>query len=124
LKESENMSNLVEKSKGELAAGLQRARAALANAKENGKAITNRAISSSLTVGSGYLVGLSRKKLGQGSQKKLLVPGTEIEADLAIGVLTTLAGVAGVGDENAGHLCAIGSGTLAGYSAITAFQTP
>jgi hypothetical protein len=75
-----------------------------------------------LTVGAGYAVGVARNSFGTGEEKKLLIPGTEIEADLAVGVITTLAGAVGLADNYSDQLVALGSGMLAGNLAIKALK--
>lgn len=112
----------MEKSKTELAAAYTRAKATLANARKETKAITGRAVNGALTVGAGYGVGALRNKFGEGPEKKLNIPGTEIEADLAVGVVCLLTGVAGMADDKSDLLTAVGAGTLGGYAAIQAFQ--
>ena len=114
--------NAMQKSKEELAKAYERGKTALANARKNTKAITERAVNSALTVGAGYGVGALRNKFGEGSEKKIYIPGTEIEGDLAVGVVATLAGVAGLAEDKSDTLSAIGAGALAGYTAINAFQ--
>lgn len=114
--------NAMEKSKNELAKAYERGKATLARARTETKAITGRAVNSALTVGSAYGVGALRNKFGEGAEKKLLIPGTEIEGDLALGVIATLAGVAGLAEDKSDLLAAVGSGSLAAYVAIASFQ--
>lgn len=115
------MSALMERSKTELATGLARARATLANAKKEAKDITRRGANVGITGGTGFLVGLARSKYGEGADKQILIPGTEIEADLAVGILAGAAGVVGLADEYSDFLCSIGGGALAANLAIRGF---
>jgi hypothetical protein len=110
----------MERSKSELATGLQRARATLTKAKEETKQITRRGANVASTVGTGFAVGLARNKYGEGVAKELYIPGTEIEADLALGVVMAGMGVVGMGDEYSDILCSVGAGALAGNLAIRA----
>jgi delta 1-pyrroline-5-carboxylate dehydrogenase len=110
------MANLTEYSKSQLASALQRSKSIIAKARNETKLITKRTVNVGLTAGSGYLVGLARNKLGDGG--KLKIPGTEVDADLVAGVVMSVAGLAGFGDDYNEQLCSIGAGTLAGYLAI------
>lgn len=114
------MSALMEKSKSELAAGLARARATLTNAKKEAKEITRRGANVGVTVGTGFAVGLARNKYGEGDDRALYIPGTEIEADLAAGVVMAGLGVVGMGDEYSDFLCSAGAGALAANLGIRA----
>lgn len=116
-------SDLATKSKNELVAYAQRAKSAITRAKQETKEITRRSVGVGLTAGSGYLVGALRNKYGEGEQRKMLVPGTEIEADLALGVVASLAGAIGLADEYSDVLCQVGGGTLAAYLAIKGFES-
>ena len=110
--------SLMEKSKSELAQGLARARATLSNAKKEAKDITRRGANVGVTVGTGFAVGVARNKYGEGDVKALFIPGTEIEADLAVGALMAGLGVVGMGDEYSDFLCSAGAGALAANLAI------
>lgn len=116
------MSNLVHKSKSELVAGLSRARNSIQNAKAQTKAITRRTANTGITAGAGFAVGALRSRFGEGEAKAILLPGTEVEADLAFGVLASLAGVAGMADEYSDLLCSAGGGALAANLAIRGFN--
>lgn len=115
------MSNLTH-SKSKMAAALENARGTIKRAKAETRAITSRAVNSALTVGAGYAVGTARNALGVGEDKKLLIPGTEIEADLALGVALSLAGVVGLADDYSEELVALGSGMLAANLAIKSMK--
>lgn len=112
---------LASKSKSELMNGLQRARATLVNAKKETKNITRRGANTALSAGAGYGVGALRSKFGSGPNKELYIPGTEVQGDLAVGVIASLVGVAGMADEQSDLLCAFGGGVLAGHLAIQSF---
>lgn len=114
------MSNLAQKSKTDIAAAYNRAMSTLKNAKEQSRAITGRAVGSVLTSGAGWGVGALRSKFGEGDGKKLFIPGTQVEADLAAGVLIVAAGVVGLAGDRSEELCAVGNGVLAGHLAIAA----
>lgn len=116
------MSNLATKSKTELMAGLQRARSAITNVKAEAKNITRRGVNTGVTVGSSFAVGALRNKFGEGADKELNIPGTEIEADLALGIIASLAGISGVADEYSDVLCSAGGGILGANLAIRAFN--
>lgn len=114
--------SMIQKSKPELVQAYNRARSAIANAKEKSRGAAQRGTSAVLTVGGGYIVGMARKKMGEGSDNKILIPGTEIEGDLLAGGALVGAGLLGLGDEYAPQLTALGSGMLAGYAAIAALK--
>lgn len=114
------MESLSTRSKTELASSLTRAKALASRARESAKAITKRTVSSALTVGAGAAVGVLHAEFGEGG--KVLLPGTEVEADLVLGIVTAGLGVAGVAGEYSDELAAIGSGALAGYAAIKLSQ--
>lgn len=114
------MNNLSLYSKGDLAQSLDRAKAIAKKAREKTKEVTERAVQSGLTAGAGYAVGLAKNKLGDGG--KLLLPGTQVEADLAAGILLTAGGVLGLAGDKSPELLAIGNGVLAGYLAVQGFQ--
>lgn len=118
------MSNLATKSKTDLAAAYNRAVSTIKNAKGQARAMTGRTVGTALCVGTGWAVGAARAKMGEGTEKKLLVPGTKIEADLAAGILLTLAGIVGLADDYSDELCAVGGGALTAYAAISAFNNP
>lgn len=114
------MSNLSLYSKGDLAASLDRAKAMAKRARETTKQVTERAVQSGLTAGAGYAVGLAKNKMGEGG--KLLLPGTQVEADLAAGILLTAGGILGLAGDKSPELLAIGNGVLAGYLAVQGYQ--
>jgi len=116
--------NLATKSKTDLAAAYQRAVSTIKNAKGQARAMTGRTVGAALCVGTGWAVGAARAKMGEGTHKQLLIPGTKIEGDLALGILLTLAGVVGLADDYSEELCAVGSGALTAYAAISAFNNP
>lgn len=108
-------------SKAELAKALSRAKSAIQSAKKETKEIAGRTMDSVITVGTAYLVGLARNKKGSGADKKLLVPGTSVEVDLAGGVILSLVGISGFADEFSDELCSVGNGMLAANAAIGGF---
>lgn len=114
------MAAIEEKPKSEVVKALKRARTAIQNTREGAKAGAARAINTGLTVGSGYGVGLLRKKYGEGANNKLFIPNTEIEADLAAGVLLSLGGIVGIAGDKSDSVAAVGGGILAGCLAINA----
>ena len=114
------MSNLAHASKSKLAASLERMQSTVKRARQETRQITSRTVNTVLTAGSGYMVGALHNHFGTGEENKVLIPGTEIEADLALGVVISLAGVVGIADDYSEEMCSVGSGILAGYLAIKA----
>jgi len=117
------MSTLVDMPKPKLVQALQTARNSMRGIKEKGKVITSRVVNVGAQAGTGYLVGMARKKYGTGAAKKIFVPGTEVEGDLAGGVLLSVAGIAGLGDNFSDVLCSIGGAAVASNLAISAFTS-
>jgi hypothetical protein len=113
------MADLSLYSKGQLAGTVERMKGSLKRARENTKAITERSVASALTAGSGYAVGVAKNKFGEGG--KLFIPGTSVEADLAAGVVLSLAGVMGMAGDKSAELLAIGNGVLAGHLAVAGY---
>lgn len=119
------MSGAIESmSKTDLAGAYQRALGRMKNVREEAKAITERTVSSMVTVGSGWATGALRGAIGEGAEKKVFIPGTAVEVDLAAGLVATLAGVAGLAGDQSKHLVNAGSGILAAYAGIHALHNP
>lgn len=112
------MAAIQEKTKSELASAYERMKNGIAKAKAESKQLAARGTTAGLTVGGGWAVGAARKRFGKNG--KTLIPGTEVEGDLAVGVVLTLAGLVGAGDELAPQITGLGSGVLAGYAALAA----
>ncbi len=102
-------------------AQLDKIKGTLKRAKEETRAITHRGVQTALTAGTAYAAGAARHSWGEGPDKAIKIPGTDIEADLAGGVLLSLLGVSGFADDYSDQLVAIGSGMLAANLAIKAF---
>jgi hypothetical protein len=109
-------------SKTEAVKALQRAKTSIANFKRKTQVPIRRTVNGALTVGAGWAVGVTRANYGEGAEKRILVPGLEMDADLLGGGALLLAGIMGFADEYSDSLCAIGSGALAGYAALEGFQ--
>jgi hypothetical protein len=91
----------------ELRDRLDRARSSLKRAREEGEAIMGRAVAGFAITGGAATAGLLS---GLGFDK---VPGTEIDADLAIGTLIGAAGVAGVAGKHSEFAVSFGAGMAA-----------
>jgi hypothetical protein len=113
------MADLSLVSKGQLASTVERMKGTVKRARETTKAITERSVASALTAGSGYAVGVAKNKFGEGG--KLLIPGTSVEADLAVGVVLSMAGVMGMAGDKSPELLAVGNGILAGHLAVAGY---
>lgn len=95
-----------------LADKLESAQHKLKRAKEKGEAIAVRSMRAVATVGGGVAVGLMRGMWGDASGAVHL-PGTKIDADMALGVAATLAGVSEVAGKASDDVLAFGAGALA-----------
>lgn len=107
------MADLSTTSKSNLVSALQRARNSVIAARVEGKKIAGRGINTGLTVGTAFGLAQLRKNYGEGSAKRYVVPGTDIDLDLAVGVLAAGAGVAGMADDYSDAVAAVGAGALA-----------
>ena len=108
-------------SKGEALAALSRAKNLIQKTKVEARAISGRAIDTGITVGSAYLVGKLRATRGEGADKRILIPGTDIDAELAIGSLACLAGISGLLDDKSDLVRSFGDGLLSANAAIMGF---
>jgi hypothetical protein len=108
-------------SKQEALAALGRAKNLIQKTKVEAKQISKRALDTGITVGSAYLVGKVRAAKGEGAEKRILIPGTDIDAELAIGSLAALAGISGLLDEMSDPVRSFGDGLLAANAAIMGF---
>lgn len=113
--------DLSQYSKSELAAGFARMRGVVKRANEKTKLVAARGVNSGLTVAAGYGVGVLKNRMGD-ENGNVLIPGTNVQADLAAGVVLALAGVAGMGGNRADEIAAVGSGMLAGYAAVAGYK--
>lgn len=112
------MSNLAEQPKSKILSAYERARNTIQKGRAEAKGVALRGTTAGLAVGGGWAVGMARKKFGSGG--KTLIPGTEVEGDLAVGIVLTAAGLFGLGDEFSPQVAGLGSGILAGYAALSA----
>ena len=103
------MANIV----GELKDQLDRARTSMKNLREQGAQVTQRAVTSGITVGGGALVGFARGKWGEGPDRKVTLLGTEIDAPLAIGLVLQGVALADMAGDYSDELNALGAGMLA-----------
>lgn len=103
-------------------AALKRARTTMANVREKSRVPIARSVNGALTAGAGWGVGVMRSRYGEGADKRVLIPGLDMDADLVIGGGLLIAGVAGLGDKFSDAMVAMGGGTLAGHLAIEAFN--
>lgn len=113
------MADLALYSKSQLASTVERMKGTVKRARETTKAMTERSVASALTAGAGYGVGVLKNKLGEDG--KLLIPGTSVEADLAAGVVLSLAGIMGLAGDKSSELLAVGNGVLAGHLAVAGY---
>lgn len=113
------MADLTLVSKSQLANTVERMKGTVKRARETTKAMTERSVASALTAGAGYGVGVMKKNFGEGG--KLYIPGTQVEADLAAGVVLSLAGIMGLAGDKSSELLAVGNGVLAGHLAVAGY---
>jgi hypothetical protein len=99
-------------SKSSLVQALQRAKSTMANARAEGRKMTSRGINSGLTIGSAFGAATLRKNYGEGAEKRLVIPGTDVDSDLALGLAGVALGVVGLADDYSDPLAAAGSGLL------------
>lgn len=114
------MANLSLYSKGDLAASLDRAKAVAKRARETTRQVTERTVQTGLAAGAGYAVGVAKNTMG-GVGGKLLLPGTQVEADLAAGIILSAGGILGLAGDKSPELLALGNGVLAGYLAVAGY---
>ena len=91
---------------------LDKAKAGISRAKEQGEQVIGAVTDAALTVAGGVAVGALRGYAG-GPDGNVYLPGTHVQADLAAGVLLVAAGVSGVAGKNGDKAIALGSGMLA-----------
>lgn len=108
------MADLAQVPKGELIKRFQSMRSMVKNARAETEAITERAMNATATVAGGALCGAMR-----GMDEPLVVPGTEIGADVALGGAAIIVGVTGLAGKASDAATAFGSGLAA---AAIAFQ--
>jgi uncharacterized membrane protein len=93
---------------------LDKAKGHIQKAKEQGEVIAGRVSHGALTVGGGLAVGALRGYMGKPEDNyNVYLPGTKVHADLALGVLTAGAGIAGVAGKHGDMAVSFGSGILA-----------
>lgn len=99
---------------------LSRMKATVARKREEIEAITGRTINGATTVAAGAALGMAIHKFGENG--RLTVPGTDVDAGLAGGVVLMGIGIAGMGGRYSDVLASAGAGLLAGQLAISTFQ--
>lgn len=108
-------------SKNEALDRLRNARNRLASVRDEARAVAQRGTGVVLGAAAGYGVGLAHHHYGN-ADGQLLIPGTSVPADIAVGVLAAGIGVSGYMKEQSDALCSIASGTLGGAGAILALR--
>lgn len=81
------------------------------------ESVSARFINGVLTVSGGATVGVLRGALGEGPGNDVKLPGTNVDADLAIGTMAALAAVAGFAGRYSDEIGAFGHGVLAAVTA-------
>lgn len=103
---------MAENSIMKLADKLESAQHKLKRVKEKGEVVAVRSMRAVATVGGGAAVGIMRGMWGD-STGAVHVPGTKIDADLALGVAAVMAGVTEVAGKASDDILAFGAGALA-----------
>lgn len=101
--------------KSEAMSRLQSYKARMSRIREEARGVTKRTVSTALGAGAGFGVGYVRAKYGQTT-----LPGTDVDADLVVGLLVSAAGITGMAGDQSDHASAVGTGILAGYAALYA----
>jgi hypothetical protein len=100
---------------------INRLKGSIARHKDKADAIAGRGVTGAVTIGAGYGLGMAVNKFGDGG--KLLIPGTEIDAGLAVGAALLACGVVGIGgDKYADVMTAAGAGIVGAQLAIATYQ--
>lgn len=99
---SESMTAL----KAQLEGWRNRARAV----KVEAEGVADRGFSAGTSLAAGALTGYARGKWGEGTDKHIHIPGTEIEADLAGAVVLLAAGVTGLAGKKSDLVTSAGAG--------------
>lgn len=102
------MADLAAVPKGELVKRLQSARSMIQNARKETEEITTRAMNATASVAGGALCGAMR-----GMDEPLMVPGTDINADVALGAAAIVVGVTGMAGKASDAATSFGSGLAA-----------
>ena len=103
-------------SKTEMEERWNRAKGTIKRMRQEGETIAHRGIASGLTLTGAAIAGTARGMWGDEESGDLFVPGTEVDADAAIGTLLMAAGVVGMAGDASDYVTALGAG-LAGYAA-------
>ena len=115
------MSAIQEMSKADLAAGYARFKSQAARLREKGEIVSDRLVSSVVTTTAGYAVGLARNKLGEGEEKRITIPGLNVDLTLWAPGLMQVMAVAGLAGKNTPRALELANGMAAGHWAIEAF---
>ena len=107
------MPDLTATPKGELIKRFQSMSTRLKNMREETEEISVRAMNATATVAGGALCGAMR-----GMDEPLMVPGTEIGADVALAGAAIIVGVTGLAGKASDAATAFGSGLAAGAIAF------
>lgn len=99
-----------------LTSALDRAKASLARIRTESRAMTGRTVNGALTIGTGAGFAYLARNKGEGPELAVKVPGTDVDVDLGFGIITGIAGIAGLAEEYSDSLTAIGSGALTAFA--------
>ncbi len=92
--------------KSEIVARWQRARAHLKTVRKEAEEISGRAVNAAAGLAGGALSGALRGW----EDEPMMIPGTEIPADVGIAALAIVAGVTGLAGKSSDALCSLGTG--------------
>lgn len=114
--------SLAETPKADIVRMYQSARSRIAKVREQGEIVTERATDALLASAGGFSVGLLRNKMGEGPDKRVTLPGVNLDVTLVVPAAMQLAGILGLGGKSTDKLLAVANGAAAGHWAIEAFQ--
>jgi len=80
------------------------------NIKVEAEGVADRGFNAGITLAGGGVVGLMRAKWGEGADKHVHIPGTEIDANLALAALALAAGVSGMAGKKSDLATSFGAG--------------
>ena len=115
MSDSSKITKLVDKLEG--------AKARIERVRKEGEIIAGRVLDTSLTVAGGAAVGALRATMGDPADNHHVhLPGTKVQAELAIGLALTGAAIMGAAGKYSEHANALGSGMLAVIAAEKTMQ--
>lgn len=94
---------------------LQRMASGVKRIKETNEAIARRGVDTALNYMGAGAAGAMRGKWGEGADRHVHIPGTEIEVDTALGTIGTVVGIAGLFGDASDEVTAFFAG-LGSYS--------